>query len=185
MTKIKSLLQKRQTSLYPGHEWLAIVVRWFHSYLYVPSRKNRIGNNVWAVTTSSCTFLLCQDSFPASSGNLFCNLEIEHATFTRIKHYHVTCQWEGTLIRESRWWDSLNRPCRVLFPTVDAVAKQRYVKQTKFCVQRESSPKAFYRSVEIPNLPITLWLVDGMHNRVLCCKSISINCDMHGWFLCW
>ena len=26
MTKIKSLLQKRQTSLCPGHEWLAIVV---------------------------------------------------------------------------------------------------------------------------------------------------------------
>ena len=30
MTKIKSLLQKRQTSLCPGHEWLAIVVLWFH-----------------------------------------------------------------------------------------------------------------------------------------------------------
>ena len=30
LTKIKSLLQKRQTSLCPGHEWLAIVVLWFH-----------------------------------------------------------------------------------------------------------------------------------------------------------
>ena len=30
ITKIKSLLQKRQTSLCPGHEWLAIVVQWFH-----------------------------------------------------------------------------------------------------------------------------------------------------------
>ena len=30
ITKIKSLLQKRQTSLCPGHEWLAIVVQRFH-----------------------------------------------------------------------------------------------------------------------------------------------------------
>ena len=29
MTKMKSLLQKHQTSLCPGHEWLAIVVLWF------------------------------------------------------------------------------------------------------------------------------------------------------------
>ena len=35
MTKIKSLLQKGQTSLYPGHEWLAIVVRWFHLNVFI------------------------------------------------------------------------------------------------------------------------------------------------------
>ena len=42
MTKIKSLLQKRQTSLCPGHEWLAIVVLWFQ----------------WNVFISLCTFRL-------------------------------------------------------------------------------------------------------------------------------
>ena len=35
MTKIKSLLQKRQTSLCPGHEWLAIVVLWFHWNVFI------------------------------------------------------------------------------------------------------------------------------------------------------
>ena len=35
MTKIKSLLQKRQTSLCPGHEWLAIVVLWFHWKVFI------------------------------------------------------------------------------------------------------------------------------------------------------
>ena len=43
MTKIKSLLQKRQTSLCPGHEWLAIVVLWFHW-------------NVFILATATCTF---------------------------------------------------------------------------------------------------------------------------------
>ena len=31
----KSLLQKRQTSLCPGHEWLAIVVLWFHWNVFI------------------------------------------------------------------------------------------------------------------------------------------------------
>ena len=35
MTKIKSLLQKHQTSLCPGHEWLAIVVLWFHWNVFI------------------------------------------------------------------------------------------------------------------------------------------------------
>ena len=35
MTKIKSLLQKRQTSLCPGHEWLATVVLWFHWNVFI------------------------------------------------------------------------------------------------------------------------------------------------------
>ena len=35
MTKINSLLQKRQTSLCPGHEWLAIVVLWFHWNVFI------------------------------------------------------------------------------------------------------------------------------------------------------
>ena len=35
MTKIKSLLQKRQTSLCPGHEWLAIAVLWFHWNVFI------------------------------------------------------------------------------------------------------------------------------------------------------
>ena len=35
MTKIKSLSQKRQTSLCPGHEWLAIVVLWFHWNVFI------------------------------------------------------------------------------------------------------------------------------------------------------
>ena len=35
MTKIKSLLQKRQTSLCPGHERLAIVVLWFHWNVFI------------------------------------------------------------------------------------------------------------------------------------------------------
>ena len=35
MTKIKSLLQKRQTSLCPGHEWLAIIVLWFHWNVFI------------------------------------------------------------------------------------------------------------------------------------------------------
>ena len=35
MTKIKSLLQKRQTSPCPGHEWLAIVVLWFHWNVFI------------------------------------------------------------------------------------------------------------------------------------------------------
>ena len=35
MTKIKSLLQKRQTSLRPGHEWLTIVVLWFHWNVFI------------------------------------------------------------------------------------------------------------------------------------------------------
>ena len=35
MTKIKSLLQKRQTSLCPGHEWLAIVALWFHWNVFI------------------------------------------------------------------------------------------------------------------------------------------------------
>ena len=35
MTKIKSLLQKRQMSLCPGHEWLAIVVLWFHWNVFI------------------------------------------------------------------------------------------------------------------------------------------------------
>ena len=35
MTKIKSLLQKRQTSLCPGHEWLAIVVLRFHGNVFI------------------------------------------------------------------------------------------------------------------------------------------------------
>ena len=43
MTKIKSLLQKRQTSLCPGHEWLAIVVLWFHW-------------NVFLLATATSTF---------------------------------------------------------------------------------------------------------------------------------
>ena len=34
-TRIKSLLQKRQTSLCPGHEWLAIVVLWFHWNVFI------------------------------------------------------------------------------------------------------------------------------------------------------
>ena len=34
-TKIKSLLQKRQTLLCPGHEWLAIVVLWFHRNVFI------------------------------------------------------------------------------------------------------------------------------------------------------
>ena len=37
MTKIKSLLQKRQTSLCPGHEWLAIFVLWFHWSVFIRS----------------------------------------------------------------------------------------------------------------------------------------------------
>ena len=85
------------------------------------------------------------------------------------------CQWENTLLRENRWWDGFNRPCRALFPTVDVVAKQRYVKQTKICVQRGSSPKAFDISAGKPNLPITSWSVDNIHNRVLYCTSIGIN----------
>ena len=52
------------------------------------------------------------------------------------------------------------------------------------CVQRESWPKAFDMSAGIPNLPIISWSVDNIHNRVLCCKSISINYDIHDWFLC-
>ena len=40
-------------------------------------------------------------------------------------------------------------------------------------------------SVGIPNVPITSWSVSNIHNRVLCCKSISINYDMHGWFQYW
>ena len=55
-----------------------------------------------------------------------------------------------------------------------------HVKQTKFCVQRESRQKAFDMSVVIPKLPTTSWSVDNIHNRVLCCKSISINNEMHG-----
>ena len=35
MTKIKSLLQKRQTSLFPGHKWLAIAVLWFHWNVFI------------------------------------------------------------------------------------------------------------------------------------------------------
>ena len=35
MTKINSLLQKCQTSLCPGHEWLAIVVLWFHWNVFI------------------------------------------------------------------------------------------------------------------------------------------------------
>ena len=35
LAKIKSLLQKRQTSLCPGHEWLAIVVLWFHWNVFI------------------------------------------------------------------------------------------------------------------------------------------------------
>ena len=35
MTKIKSLLLKRQTSLCPGHEWLAIVVLWLHWNVFI------------------------------------------------------------------------------------------------------------------------------------------------------
>ena len=31
----KSLLQKRQTSLCPGHEWLAIAVLWFHWNVFI------------------------------------------------------------------------------------------------------------------------------------------------------
>ena len=49
----------------------------------------------------------------------------------------------------------------------------------------ESRPKAFDMSSGIPKLPITSWSVDNIYNRVLCCKSISINYNMHGWFLCW
>ena len=49
----------------------------------------------------------------------------------------------------------------------------------------ESSPKAFDMSSGITKLPITSWSVDNIYNRVLCCKSISINYNMHGWFLCW
>ena len=47
----------------------------------------------------------------------------------------------------------------------------------------ESRPKAFDMSSGIPDLPITSWSVDNIYNRVLCCKSISINYDMHGWLL--
>ena len=49
----------------------------------------------------------------------------------------------------------------------------------------ERRPKAFDMSAGIPNLPVTQWSVANIHNRVLCCKSISINYEMHGWFLCW
>ena len=49
----------------------------------------------------------------------------------------------------------------------------------------ESSPKAFDMSSGITKLPITSWSVDNIYNRVLYCKSISINYNMHGWFLCW
>ena len=49
----------------------------------------------------------------------------------------------------------------------------------------ESRPKAFDMSSGIPKLPITSWSVDNIYNRVLCCKSISIIYNMHGWFLCW
>ena len=49
----------------------------------------------------------------------------------------------------------------------------------------ESRPKAFDMSSGIPKLPITSRSVDNIYNRVLCCKSISINYKMHGWFLYW
>ena len=35
LTKIKLLLLKRQTPLCPGHEWLAIVVLWFHWNVFI------------------------------------------------------------------------------------------------------------------------------------------------------
>ena len=94
------------------------------------------------------------------------------------------CQWEIILIRKNRWWYGFNRPCRVLFPTVDVVAKQRHVKQTEFGVQWESRPKAFDMWAGIPSLPITSWPVDNIHNRVLWCKSISINWHKrHIWLM--
>ena len=49
----------------------------------------------------------------------------------------------------------------------------------------ESRPKAFDMSSGIPKLPITSRSVDNIYNRVLSCKSISINYKMHGWFLYW
>ena len=49
----------------------------------------------------------------------------------------------------------------------------------------ESRPKAFDMSSGIPKLPITSRSVDNIYNGVLCCKSISINYKMHGWFLYW
>ena len=56
------------------------------SYLYILSRKSSIGNIVWVGTTCRRSFLLSQDIFPVISGNLFCNLEIEHGLFPSIKH---------------------------------------------------------------------------------------------------
>ena len=93
------------------------------------------------------------------------------------------CQWEDTLIRENRWYDGFNRPCRVLFPIVDVVAKQMFVKQTEFCVQRESRPKAFDMSAGITHLPITSWSVDNIHNRVVCCTFISQHKLRYAWLI--
>ena len=61
ITKIKSLLQKRQTPLYPRHEWLAIVVRgclWNVFISLCNCKKSSIGNTVWAGTTCRWKFLL-------------------------------------------------------------------------------------------------------------------------------
>ena len=49
------------------------------------------------------------------------------------------CLREDTFTRDNRLCDGFNRPCMVLFSAVDVVAKQRYVKQTKFSVQREQA----------------------------------------------
>ena len=54
------------------------------------------------------------------------------------------CLWEDTFTRNNRLSDGFNRPCMVLFSAVDVVAKQGYVKQTKFSVQREQ-PKSIRR----------------------------------------
>ena len=87
MTKIKSLFHKRHYILDTNDKPL-LYDDFIEtcSYLYAPSSKSSIGNIVWAGTTCRWAFLLHQDTFLATSTNLFCNLEIEHAIFTSVKH---------------------------------------------------------------------------------------------------
>ena len=87
MTKIKSLLQKRQTSLCLGHEWLAIVVLWFHWNVFILAtatslfEQRKVQEMVQIGLIKSPQVVICEEKSFFCSLNFFCEkFPIKHCS---------------------------------------------------------------------------------------------------------
>ena len=150
------------------------------SYLYV--RSSDMGNNVWAGITCWWTFLLRQDTFPATSDNLFYNLEIQYTIYTSIKHWHIKSffdektHWpvrnDGAMVSTDPVWYYL--PPWMFWQNRDMWSR-------RFRLRWESRPKSLDASAGISNFRITASPVDDINDRVLCCKPIKpiVFCFRH------